>query len=508
MTAIVISVGASGGLVALMYLALKISRQRAAQRRFRASRINDPLMFLINDGAVVDANYSGHFYLASLGQGEMRGLKQTLHGQFDDAEKLLTPSRHGQMIRAVSRDGAFQAISETAHSTVRLKIIPQTSALPGKEDVFRLNALEGELETLRAATENAPYLVWRESSSGVPVWVNHAYLEAVKKTFGIKAAREWPLPRLFPELRRGNPVRLSLTEREHETTEWFECHSIPLGQDSLFTAFNANSTVKAENQLREFMQTLTQTFAQLTIGLAIFDRSRNLALFNPSLNELTNLPVDFLARRPHLSDFLDKLREKKMMPEPRDYRSWRDSMAELEAAAVDGSYSETWSLPGNLTYRVTGRPHPDGAIAFLFEDISAEMTLNRHFRQEVEMGQALLDNMEDATAVFSSSGVYLQSNKAYRDLWGEVPDDTLSASSVTDTTRVWHEKAHPTPIWGDLRDFVLDQGDRVEWTGVVQLRDGRNLDCRFIPLSGGGTQVIFRFGGDAPVETKRLLEVV
>ena len=66
-------------------------------------------------------------------------------------------------------------------------------------------------------------------------------------------------------------------------------------------------------------------------------------------------------------NFLDRLRENRVMPEPRDYRTWRNSIAELEAAAQDGTYSETWSLPDGHTYHVTGRPHPDGAVALLFD---------------------------------------------------------------------------------------------------------------------------------------------
>jgi len=51
---------------------------------------------------------------------------------------------------------------------------------------------------------------------------------------------------------------------------------------------------------RNFVQTLTKTFAQLSIGLAIFNRERQLVLFNPALIDLTALPADFLTGRPHL----------------------------------------------------------------------------------------------------------------------------------------------------------------------------------------------------------------
>ena len=57
------------------------------------------------------------------------------------------------------------------------------------------------------------------------------------------------------------------------------------------------------------------------------------------------------------------------------------------AAATDGRYQETWSLENGQTYSIRGRPHPDGATAFLIEDITAEVTLTRNFRAELEQSQ-------------------------------------------------------------------------------------------------------------------------
>jgi hypothetical protein len=42
--------------------------------------------------------------------------------------------------------------------------------------------------------------------------------------------------------------------------------------------------------------------------------------------------------------------------------------------------------------RVTGRPHPNGAIAFLFEDISQEVSLTRRFRTDLDLDRGILDD--------------------------------------------------------------------------------------------------------------------
>ena len=104
---------------------------------------------------------------------------------------------------------------------------------------------------------------------------------------------------------------------------------------------------------------------------------------------------------------------------------------------------------------------------------------------------AVIDNLDDAIAVFAHDGSVSITNQAYRTLWGTDPDSHVIASGVVEATRVWHGRSTPTPIWGDFRDFVENPEERAEWSGAAQLIDGRALNCRFVPLSDGGTQVIF-----------------
>ena len=137
--------------------------------------------------------------------------------------------------------------------------------------------------------------------------------------------------------------------------------------------------VRAQQAQKNFVQTLTKTFATLSIGLAIFYRNRQLMLFNPALIDLTTLPADFLRARPNLLTVFDKLRDNQIMPEPKNYATWREKLAILVAAATEGTYTEIWNLPTGATFRTSGRPHPDGALAFLFEDMTAKISMSRQF---------------------------------------------------------------------------------------------------------------------------------
>ena len=126
-------------------------------------------------------------------------------------------------------------------------------------------------------------------------------------------------------------------------TQWFDLICQQEGDLQLIFAIPADVAVHAETALRDFLQTLTKTFAQLPIGLAIFDRQRQLQLFNPALLDLTGLPADFLSLRPSFLAVLDALRDRNMLPEPKDYRGWRRQIVDMENAAASGLYEETWN---------------------------------------------------------------------------------------------------------------------------------------------------------------------
>lgn len=181
-----------------------------------------------------------------------------------------------------------------------------------------------------------------------------------------------------------------------------------------------------------------------------------------------------------------------MMPEPKDYRSWRLQMTELEQAAAAGFHSENWMLPSGQTYRVTGRPHPDGAVAFLFEDISSEVSLTRHFRAELEQGQEVLDLMSEAVAVFQPSGELTASNAAYERLWGTEADTSLGRTTILDAVRLWQAQCEPSDLWTLARSFNNRIGQRGLVTGEVRrCRDGEAISCRFVPMNGGAMLASF-----------------
>jgi PAS domain-containing protein len=417
-------------------------------------------------------------------------------------ERLRTVEEGGDAVRSETLDGNQpneRLVVESGHGFVRFTV--QSAAAPAAVDRARYAAMEEELLTLRSVAEDAPQLIWMQDAEGRLHWANRAYLTLADRLAGRVDSDDplWPARPILPELRPLPDNAGTVTTRVQVAIpglfdpQWYEVASVRRGTMTVHFAMDASNIIAAEEGRQKFIQTLTKTFAHLSAGLAIFDRDRRLVLFNPAFLDLTTLPADFLSQRPPVSAVLDRLRDLQMLPEPKDYSSWRDRVAALEAAAVRGTYAETWSLPSGRTYRVTGRPHPDGAIAFLFEDISDEIHLTRHFRSELETAQSVLDSLDEAVAVFSTAGTLTMSNAAYADLWGRGTAglSELGFSGELDNW-VTFARSHPSPVWDRLRLATADLRDRQRWQDTVRLDDGRSLICRFQPLSGGASLVGFR----------------
>ncbi len=372
-------------------------------------------------------------------------------------------------------------------------IDPETEGGTSRQDPMAHRAMTEELTFLRSMLAQAPVLAWKERGDGAVIWANSAYLLKSSDTLPIGQELTWPLPQLFEktaihQAAAGQRQKLRLRDG---TVSWFDLVSLPDPTGRRVYAAPADAAVQAETTLRDFMQTLTKTFAHLPIGLAIFDSQRQLQLFNPALLDLTGLPPDFLSMRPSLLSVLDALRDRNMVPEPKDYRSWRRQIMDLERAAASGVYEETWNLPGGQIYRVVGRPHPNGALALMLEDISNEISRTRRYRADLELGQSVIDSMEEAVAVFSETGQLVMTNAAYARLWGHDPSENLSGGTIRALSGHWRAQSAPNAVWAEAEEFVATFGDREHWRREVRLLDGRLLTCRFRPLSGGATLVGF-----------------
>lgn len=480
-----IGVGIGAGLALLAGAALLSWRKVKIKPQFGAKIGASPIAILFREDVVVDSTDSANFILD---QGNSLGTKWAeVRDRLLDQFPLLpeTPKEGENRFFSELDQETMLTLTKTG-ATLRLEIFTQPITA---EHVFEFRRKEQRNQRIEAAIETSPNPIWEMDEKGDVIWHNPAY-EKICLDTGNKVGRDCPfeLAPMTGTAMKSSRVSLPCDDGSRR---WYEVSSKPYNHGWMHFACSIDNLVDAEMAQRNFVQTLTKTFAHLPIGLAVFDRERRLVLFNPALVDLTHLPVDFLSSKPNLLSFFDHMRENRMMPEPKNYSSWREQLTNVVSAAREDRYCETWTLPSGLTYKITGRPHPDGAVAFLIEDISAEISLTRRFRSELELTQSVIDCFEDSVAVFSRLGVLTFSNSAYRAQWKCDPDSAFAEITIIDATKDWQEACEPSPIWSELREYVLTLRDRSAWTSELTLTTGETLICHVEPVVAGATMVRF-----------------
>lgn len=375
-------------------------------------------------------------------------------------------------------DSAQLRLLRTPHST-RITLSDPPHACPAER--HEMLTATARMADITDTFDAAPYPIWKTGSDGAILWRNAA----------CEAAFD---PAAQDELQANGEgaSRFCVAPASDAAERWFEVRATQHHWGSLHYATDITQVVSAEKMQKDFVQTLTKTFAYLTTGLAVFDRNRKLALFNPALVDLTSLGAEFLIQQPDLMAFFDRLRDRRVMPEPRSYASWRTQIGEVIDAAEGGLYQETWSLPNDVTYRVTGRPHPDGAVAFLFEDISAEVMLARRFRSQVDLRQSALDSLPEAVLVIGQNNVLAFCNTAAIRLLHIDPDTCFADMTVPDLMRACAAALPAPQIWKDVEGGLrLRQADG-PMSASVEVALGQDISYRISALPGGAQMLMLR----------------
>lgn len=450
-------------------------------------------VFVFRGTDLIDASDRGRKLLSGLdgiGKDTLSALLAFLQPHFHTLQAaLLDVVTRGRMELSADDGSGLTLSLEFRAGLVHLRLIdPNVAGTLLSMDRLSYQAMQDELQTLRHVTRTAPVVAWQTDASGHIVWANDAYMEALTLRDHGQPILTWPLPALFAELPENGQLCLTLPAGPR----WFS-HSLQHA-DGMTAHFATpiDKAVQSEIARRDMMQMLTRTFASLPIGLALFDGERRLQVFNPALVDLTGLDPFFLAARPDMGQFLHNLRELRMLPEPKDFTTWRDELLRMEKAAMTGRYAEDWVLPGGATYHVTGCPQPNGAVALFFQDVTSEATLVRGFRAEIEQTLTILDSLSDAVVAFDQAGQVVLANAAYTRLWGHDPCADLADHGLTQAQQAWVAACDPGPALGRLGTYLVDPAQPQRFTATATLRDGPPLAIQAQRLPSGGAIVQFR----------------
>lgn len=403
-----------------------------------------------------------------------------------------------------NEERAFELIGAPAGGMIRL-IIRDAGFLDTrlKAAEERLNAADAlvqdqnwERTTLRSMVEESPIIVWNRTKEGAINWAD-GQIRTRNSTVTADQAVDLIIARTRLNMQPalvGQPQKSRIEIVVNDGVDTISLQVIEVIRpdgDRIGFATDAGSAASAERTLTRFVQTMTETFAHLTVGLAIFDRNQTLALFNPALVQMWQLEPAWLARRPSLRDIVDELRASRRLPELQDFHKWRSELVGLFDNTEAADYEELWHLSNGSNIRVLARPHPHGSLAFIFDDVTERMRLEQRYRHSIDLRRVTLDRLNEGIAVFGSNGLLQFINQAFHDIWGTNSENVYAAMHVRQFIPLCQQLSPDREVWKGLHSFVTGEHNRQEWESPVTTHSGQMLNARIVPLPDGSTMAVF-----------------
>jgi hypothetical protein len=417
---------------------------------------------------------------------------------------------HAHRLRALIERGescAFEA--RGAHGGVSVE-----GRAAGAQAWLKLAAGAADELGLPSATRLAALLdgrdapAWIAGADGAPVWANRAWLEAVgAETVAQAAAKGLSFDRETDSLAA---EAANLSERR-ELIRWapvagrrraFRFVAQPLdGGGAAVFADDVTEIEDTRETLKRHVEAHDETLNHIADAVAIFSQKRRLSFHNTAFAEIWGLEPAWLAERPTHGEILDRLRQRRRLPETADYAAWKaDELSHYEE--VEPGPDDLWSLPDGRTLRVVRQPHPMGGLLVLFSDITGELRLNAQFNSLVQVQQATLDKLNDAVAVFGADGRLRLHNEAFARFWNVQPEDITAAANFEGVVDLCLPRLHDRQFWRDMKGRVADPDPqaRAPATGEVKTSDDRIVSWQSRPLPDGATLIAF----DDITDTRRL----
>jgi len=354
---------------------------------------------------------------------------------------------------------------------------------------------------LRAMIDALPMPVWRRDRDLRVVDCNIAYAA------GLDLPRESVLAQaaeLTPESERDRTLALARaavagtagSERCHVviagSRRLLELSEAPDGaRGTIGAAIDLTDLESAEGELARHVNAHGQVLESIQVAVAIYGADKRLSFFNAAFVRLWGIEEEWLAGEPSLDELLERLRERRRVPEYVDFRAFKRQQLDMFTSLIEPQ-TELMHRPDERTLSVTVSPHPLGGLIFVYEDVTDRLALERSYNTLIEVQRETLDNLFEGIAVFGSDGRLKLHNPAYRKIWGLSETDLIGephAGDIVEKIRGFYEDGGD---WPALREQIIAEIiAQAHSSGPLDRRDGSVLQRATVRLPDGNVLLTY-----------------
>ncbi len=390
----------------------------------------------------------------------------------------------------VRGDQGFIAVDgRAAGACAWLRLQPQIASEGGLPPAARFAAL----------LDAVPQPAWVCSAGGGLIWANHAFLEAtdassIEDAVARKLAFDRAATTMIADVAKvGEPREVLRWTPVKGRRRAFRICAQPLeGGDIGVWALDVTDAEETREALKRHVEAHDETLNHLGDAVAIFSAAKKLTFHNTAFAALWGLEPAWLAEHPTHGEVLDRLRQRRRIPETADYSRWKTGELSWYEALVPAP-DDLWTLPDGRTLRVVRQPHPLGGLLLLFSDITGELRLKAQYNALIQVQQATLDKLNDAVAVFGSDGRLRLHNDAFIKFWNVDEAAIEAAYDFDGVVELCVPRLHDAVFWRELKGRVTDPDPRarIAMSGETKSSDDRILAFQSRPLPDGATLIAF-----------------
>ncbi|HZQ40367.1 MAG TPA: ATP-binding protein, partial [Rhizomicrobium sp.] len=128
---------------------------------------------------------------------------------------------------------------------------------------------------------------------------------------------------------------------------------------------------------------------------------------------------------------------------------------------------------------------------FLYEDVTARLTLESDYNTLVKVQSATLDTLSEGVAVFGPDGKLKLHNAAFARIWEFEPEDLKNEPHLRTIASLSRDRFGDSDIWDQLIQVIVS-GSGARDLGDVERSDRSVLSLSTSPLPDGATLVTFK----------------
>jgi signal transduction histidine kinase len=250
-------------------------------------------------------------------------------------------------------------------------------------------------------------------------------------------------------------------------------------------AIDRTDVESAETALARHINAHGQVLESIHAAVAIYGPDKRLSFFNSAFARLWGVEEEWLAGSPSLDEVLERLRERRRIPEFADFRIFKRQQLGLFTSLIEAQH-ELMHLPDGRTLSVSVSPHPLGGLIFVYEDVTDRLALERSYNTLIEVQRETLDNLYEGTALFGSDGRLKLHNPAYRKIWDLSESELVGEPHISDIVERTRRFYDDGGDWQMMRQHIIANiTAQTPTSGPLDRLDGSVLQLATVPLPDG-----------------------